>query len=72
MSNSQDNAGQIDQHQKGVEKIQRKHTGAKSIIKIPERKIPVFYMVDDRCILHQILLTGIGSGILEHGQLIPE
>ena len=66
MFRSRQDPGQIQQVQRRVKQIQLKQIGSEAIIKIPERNISVTHMVDDRLIVHHILLHGIGTDIIKH------
>jgi hypothetical protein len=51
-----------------MKEVQGIDTGAKSICKIPEGKISLLHGIDDRVVLHEVLLDRVGAHITENGQ----
>ena len=63
VSRSKDHSAKIDQHQERIEQVQGEHAGAKAIVGIPHGQASVSKMIYNRSILHQVLLSGIRTGI---------
>ena len=70
MCRSQNNTDSIKQHQERIKQVKVKLVDPQPVIKIPERKAAVPQMVHNAGIVHDVLLPGITSDIVEDHQVI--
>ena len=72
MCRSQYDADCIQKHKKRVKQVKIKHVDAQPIAEVPQREISFSQVIDNARIIHDILLPGITSDIIEDHQFISK